>query len=124
VGIAGAHMLLYAEDPDAARAFCRDVLGFSNVDAGGGWLIFALPPAELGIHPVESSTPERGRLELWLMCQDLPSAMAELAAKGVTFTAPIEEARFGSYAPFVIPGAGTAWLYQPNHASPLAGFSD
>jgi predicted enzyme related to lactoylglutathione lyase len=122
LAIAGAHALLYAEDPEAARVFCRDVLGFSNVDAGGGWLIFALPPAELGIHPVEASTPERGQLELWLMCHDLPTEQAELEAKGVQFTGPISEASFGSYAPFAIPGAGTAWLYQPSHASPLAEF--
>jgi len=94
-----------------------------NVDAGGGWLIFALPPAELGIHPVEGGTREPGRLELWLMCQDLKSTIKELEAKGVVFIAPPSEERFGSYAPFEIPGAGTAWLYEPNHASPLAEFS-
>ena len=94
-----------------------------NVDAGGGWLIFALPPAELGIHPVEAGGRETGRLELWLMCHDLRSAMAELERRGVVFTAPIAEASFGSYAPFEIPGAGTAWLYEPAHASPLAEFS-
>ncbi len=98
------------------------MLGFANVDAGGGWLIFALPPAELGIHPVEGGDHEAGRLELWLMCHDLPRAIEELEAKGVAFSAPIAEASFGSYAPFEIPGAGTAWLYQPSHASPLADF--
>jgi hypothetical protein len=82
-------------------------------------LIFALPPAELGIHPVEGGDREPGRLELWLMCRDLPSAMAELAGRGVKFTEPISEASFGSFAPFEIPGAGTAWLYEPSHASPL-----
>jgi catechol 2,3-dioxygenase-like lactoylglutathione lyase family enzyme len=120
--IAGAHALLYAKDPDAARAFCRDVLGFSNVDAGGGWLIFGLPPAELGIHPVERDEHESGRLELWLMCRDLPATMKELKSKGVEFTGQISEESFGSYTPFEIPGAGRAWLYQPNHASPLAEF--
>ena len=122
--ISGAHGLLFAEDAEAARAFCRDVLGFENVDAGGGWLIFALPPAELGIHPVERPGHESGRLELWLMCHDLAGAMNELEAKGVEFTEPVAEESFGSYAPFEIPGAGRAWLYEPNHASPLAEFSD
>jgi hypothetical protein len=87
-------------------------------------LIFALPPAELGVHPVEGGDREPGRLELWLMCHDLPSAKKELEARGVVFTAPIVEASFGAYAPFEIPGAGTAWLYEPAHASPLAEFSD
>jgi catechol 2,3-dioxygenase-like lactoylglutathione lyase family enzyme len=122
--IAGIHGLLFAEDAEAARAFFRDVLGFDSVDAGGGWLIFALPPAELGIHPVNRSDQASGRLELWLMCHDLAVTMAELEAKGVEFTAPISEEGFGSYAPFEIPGAGQAWLYEPKHASPLPEFSD
>jgi catechol 2,3-dioxygenase-like lactoylglutathione lyase family enzyme len=121
--ISGAHGLLFADDAEATRGFFRDVLGFEYVDAGGGWLIFALPPAELGIHPVERTEHESGRVELWLMCHDLAATMKELAAKGVEFTGPVSEESFGSYAPFEIPGAGRAWLYEPNHASPLAEFS-
>ena len=121
--IAGTHMLLFADDADAARAFFRDVLGFENVDAGDGWLIFALPPAELGIHPVNRPDHESGKVELWLMCHDLESAMSDLEAKGVEFTAPPTEESFGAYAPFAIPGAGVAWLYEPKHKSPLADFS-
>jgi catechol 2,3-dioxygenase-like lactoylglutathione lyase family enzyme len=122
--IAGAHTLLYAEDPDQARAFFRDVLGLAHVDAHGGWLIFALPPAELGIHPVERSEQVSGRSELYLMCRDLSQTVAELEAKGVEFTAPVSEEGFGLLTRFRIPGAGEAWLYEPRHASPLAEFSD
>ena len=120
--IAGAHTLLYAEDVDAARAFFRDVLGFDHVDAGGGWLIFALPPAELGIHPVERPEHESARQELYLMCHDLDATVRELQAKGVEFTAPVSEEEFGRLTRFAVPGAGEAWLYEPRHASPLAEF--
>jgi catechol 2,3-dioxygenase-like lactoylglutathione lyase family enzyme len=116
-------MLLFSDDAEATRTFLRDTLGLSSVDAGDGWLIFALPPAELGIHPVGRPDDESGRLELWFMCHDLGGAMTELEAKGVEFTEPATEERFGAFAPFDIPGAGRAWLYEPRHASPLAEFS-
>jgi catechol 2,3-dioxygenase-like lactoylglutathione lyase family enzyme len=122
--IRGAHTLLFAEDADAARAFFRDVLGFENVDSGGGWLIFALPPAELGIHPVNRPDHVSGKQELWLMCHDLEDTVAELEAKGAEFTEAIQEESFGRYRRLTIPGAGDAWLYEPNHKSPLAEFSD
>jgi len=122
--IEGAHTLLYAEDADAARAFFRDVLGLANVDAGGGWLIFALPPAELGIHPVERSDHVRGRQELWFMCHDINATVAELEAKGVEFVEPVSEESFGLLTRFKVPGAGDAWLYEPKHRSPLTEFSD
>jgi catechol 2,3-dioxygenase-like lactoylglutathione lyase family enzyme len=120
--IAGAHTLLYAEDAKAARAFFRDVLGFPSVDAGGGWLIFELPPAELGIHPLERPAHVNGRTELYLMCHDLERTRAELDAKGVEFTAPVSDEGFGLLTRFKVPGAGEAWLYEPKHASPLAEF--
>lgn len=120
--IAGAHTLLYADDAEAARAFFRDVLGFPSVDAGGSWLIFALPPAELGIHPVEGPGHASGRSELYLMCHDLEETKEELEAKGVEFTAPVSEENFGLLTRFEVPGAGEAWLYEPRHASPLADF--
>lgn len=119
--IAAAHMLLFAKDAEAARAFFRDVLGFEHVDSGGGWLIFALPPTELGIHPVGRPEHVSGRLELWLMCQDLAATMSDLGARGVDF-GEVEEESFGSYAPFEIPGASRAWLYEPTHKSPLTEF--
>jgi catechol 2,3-dioxygenase-like lactoylglutathione lyase family enzyme len=83
--IAGVHALIYAEDAEAARAFFRDVLGLRSVDAGEGWLIFALPPAELGIHPGPGILPSRavGAHELFLMCHDIEQTVADLASKGV-----------------------------------------
>ncbi len=122
--IAGAHTLLFAQDAETARAFFRDVLGFENVDTGDGWLIFALPPAELGIHPVNRPDHVSGRLEFWFMCHDLASAIEELEAKGVEFTEPVTDESFGRYRRFKVPGAGDAWLYEPKHKSPLAEFSD
>ncbi|WP_194921964.1 VOC family protein, partial [Catenulispora rubra] len=77
--ITGTHAILYSADPEADRAFLRDVLEFPHVDAGGGWLIFQLPPAELGVHPAEG--PPAG--ELYLMCDDLDATLAVLAARGV-----------------------------------------
>jgi catechol 2,3-dioxygenase-like lactoylglutathione lyase family enzyme len=120
--IAGAHTLLFAEDAAAARAFFRDVLGFDNVDSGGGWLIFALPPAELGIHPVNRPDHVSGKQELWFMCHELESTAQELEAKGAEFNGPVSEESFGRYRRFRVPGAGDAWLYEPTHKSPLAEF--
>ena len=113
---------MFAEDAEAARAFLRDVLGFEHVDAGGGWLIFALPPTELGVHPVSGPDHSNGRIELWLMSHDLASTMTKLGSKGVRF-GEVEDEGFGSYAPFEIPGAGRAWLYEPRHTSPLHEFA-
>jgi catechol 2,3-dioxygenase-like lactoylglutathione lyase family enzyme len=113
--IAGAHTILFAEDADAARAFFRDVLGFPSVDAHGGWLIFALPPGELAVHPA----PESGRHELYLMCKDIEQTMDELERKGVEFVAPLTDESWGLLTRMNIPGAGDIGLYQPKHASPL-----
>jgi catechol 2,3-dioxygenase-like lactoylglutathione lyase family enzyme len=121
--IAGAHTLLYADDAEAARAFFRDVLDFPSVDAGGGWLIFALPPAELGVHPGERSAHVAGQTELYLMCHDLTRTKEQLEAKGVEFTTPVSDEGFGLLTRFRVPGAGEAWLYEPKHPSPLADFS-
>src|SRR4030088_527001 len=112
--IAGAHTIIFTEDAEAARAFFRDVLGFKSVDAGGGWLIFALPPAELGIHPTE----EEGRQELDLMCEDIEATVAELEEKGVEIARPISEERFGLVTSLRIPGGELA-LYQPKHPTAL-----
>jgi predicted enzyme related to lactoylglutathione lyase len=120
--IAGAHVLVYADDATAARAFLRDVFGWSNVDAHDGWLIFALPPAELGVHPVEPGTRESGAVELFLMCHDIEKTVGELRGKGVEFTAPIEDQGFGLVTKFRVPGAGEVGLYEPRHPSPLSGF--
>lgn len=109
--IYGAHVVLLSSDADADRAFLSDVLGFDHVDAGGGWLIFGLPPAELALHPAESAGAE-----LYLMCDDLESEMRSLAARGVTCS-QVEEARWGSVTKIRLPGGGEVGLYQPRHAS-------
>jgi catechol 2,3-dioxygenase-like lactoylglutathione lyase family enzyme len=121
--IAGAHTLIYAEDADAARAFFDDVLGLSSVDAGDGWLIFALPPGELGVHPGPGEGHEVGDHELSFMCHDIEGTVAELKEKGVEFTAPVTDESYGRITRFCVPGAGEIGLYEPRHQSPLAEFS-
>jgi len=112
--ILGAHVIVYSQDANADRAFLRDVLGFSSVDAGHGWLIFALPPAEVAVHPAE----ENNRHELYFMCDDLKAEMAALKKKGVRCS-EVQEARWGSITKIQLPGGGEAGLYQPKHPSPL-----
>jgi catechol 2,3-dioxygenase-like lactoylglutathione lyase family enzyme len=112
--IIGAHSIIYAADADRTRAFVRDVLGFSNVDAGHGWLIFKLPPGELGIHPVEPS--DSGRHELYLMCDDIEATVKDLKARGVEFEGDVINAGFGLLATLIVPGGGKLGLYQPRHA--------
>jgi catechol 2,3-dioxygenase-like lactoylglutathione lyase family enzyme len=119
--IAGTHVLIYAEDAEKARAFLRDVLGWEHVDAHDGWLIFALPPAELGVHPADPKRPS-GNHELFLMCQDVERTRAELEGKGAEFSMPIVDQGFGLVTRMRIPGAGEISLYQPKHASPLDEF--
>lgn len=115
--INAAHAVIYTKEAEAVRAFFRDVLQFPSVDAGGGWLIFALPPAELGIHPTRSHL-EDGRHVLYLMCDGIEKTMAELKTRGVEFTQPVQDAGFGLLTAFKIPG-GELFLYEPKHASPL-----
>jgi catechol 2,3-dioxygenase-like lactoylglutathione lyase family enzyme len=111
---------MYAEDPAAARSFLRDVLALPFVDAHGGWLIFKLPPAELGVHPAgdlgdPSTGAPSGHHELYLMCDDIETTVADLTAKGVEFVGPIENQGFGRLARLRIPGAGEIGLYEPRH---------
>ena len=120
--ITGAHAIIYSEDAEAARAFFRDVLELEGVDAGGGWLIFALPPAELALHP--TSPDDSGRHELYLMCDDIEGTMSDLEAKGVEFVAPASDEGFGLLTRLRIPGGGEIGLYEPRHPSPLAAFSN
>jgi catechol 2,3-dioxygenase-like lactoylglutathione lyase family enzyme len=105
----GAHVILYSRDADADRTFLRDVLGFDSTDAGGGWLIFGLPPAEAAVHPADSSSAE-----LYLMCADVHAEMERLASLGVTCS-DVEEARWGSVTMIRLPGGGDIGLYQPRH---------
>ncbi len=109
--IFGAHMIIYSQNAEADRAFLRDVLGFASVDAGHGWLIFALPPAEAAVHPAEAND----RQEFYLMCDDLRTEVARLAEKSVACSA-VEEARWGSITRIQLPGGGRIGLYQPKHA--------
>jgi predicted enzyme related to lactoylglutathione lyase len=122
--IAAGHVLIYADDAEKARAFFRDVIGWEHVDAHDGWLIFALPPAELGFHPTGGETPPSGRHELFLMCRDIEQTVAELKGKGVELTKPIEDEGFGLVTAIEVPGARQIQIYQPKHASPLAEFQD
>ena len=112
--IFGAHAIIYSKDAEADRAFFRDVLGFSSVDAGRGWLIFSLPPAELAVHPEE----ENDRHELYLMCDDLKTEIAALGARGVACS-EVQEARWGSITKIALPGGGEIGLYQPKHPTAL-----
>lgn len=112
--ITGTHAMIYNKDAEATRNFFRDVLEFDSVDTGGGWLIFALPPAELGIHPTEGD----GVHELYLMCDDIQATVQELRAKGVEFTKPIQDAGFGLMTSLRIPGGSELGIYEPKHASP------
>jgi catechol 2,3-dioxygenase-like lactoylglutathione lyase family enzyme len=109
--IFGAHVVIFSRDADADSAFLADVLGFDHVDAGGGWLIFGLPPAELAVHPSEAAGAE-----LYLMCTDLATEIRHLGDRGV-HCSEVEEARWGSVTKIRLPSGGEVGLYQPRHAS-------
>ena len=113
--INGTHAIVYADDAEQTRAFFRDVLELPYVDAHDGWLIFQLPPAELGIHPSGEPGLGGGRHELFLMCDDIEATVAELRSKGVVFTSPVEDQGFGRITTMEVPGGGELGLYQPRH---------
>jgi len=116
MAIIGAHALLYTTEPDALRAVLRDVFGFEHVDAGGGWLIFRLPPAELGVHPAEGPTYESGtRHQLTFVCDDITATVAELRAGGVEIRGEPEDEGWGITVMMVLPGGVEVMLYQPHH---------
>lgn len=112
----GIHALLYSTAPDETRAFFRDALTLGSVDAGRGWLIFALPPAELGIHPSDSAQAP----EMYLMCDDLDHTLLELAPHGVTATRETTDARWGRSTTIRIPGGVELGLYEARHPTALA----
>lgn len=112
--ISGAHMIVYSKDAEADRAFFRDILGFASVDAGHGWLIFAMPPAEAAFHPSDGNDAH----ELYLMCDDLKAEMAALSEKGV-HCSDVQEARWGSITKIRLPGGGKVGLYQPKHPTAI-----
>jgi len=117
MSIIGTHAILYTSEPDAVRAIFRDVLGFDFVDAGHDWLIFALPPAELGIHPGEGPTFDAGvRHELSFMCDDLDATVEELRARGIEIRGEPQQAGWGTTTTMALPGGLDVMLYQPRHA--------
>lgn len=131
--IIGMHALIYSADADALRAFLRDTLGFPFVDAGHGWLIFGVPAAEVGVHPVEQpatasrsaniqspdSGPDPGYCSLSLMCDEINGTVAELKSKGVRFRGEIDARRYGLVATMHLPGGGLMDLYEPRHPTAL-----
>lgn len=122
--INAAHVVIYTKDAEADRAFFRDVLGFPSVDAGHGWLIFSLPPAELAMHPTdEAARPGSevliGHHQLYLMCDDVEATARELKGKAVEFTRPVQDAGWGLLTSMKLPGGSELYLYQPKHPSPL-----
>jgi catechol 2,3-dioxygenase-like lactoylglutathione lyase family enzyme len=112
--ITGIHAIVYASDAEKARAFFRDVLELESVDAGGGWLIFKLPPAEVACHP-----GDEGRHELYLMCDDVRATLGGLRAKGVEPAGEVSDEGWGVLAHVEVPGMGRLGLYEPRHPSPL-----
>jgi catechol 2,3-dioxygenase-like lactoylglutathione lyase family enzyme len=113
--IFGAHVIVYSRDPLADRTFLREVFGFPSVDAGHGWLIFALPPAEVAVHPSEKDD----RQQLYFMCDDLRAEILALRNKGVQCS-EVQEARWGSITKVQLPGGSEIGLYQPRHPFALA----
>ena len=116
MAITGTHVLLYTSKPDELRAMLRDVFGFKHVDAGGGWLIFALPPSELGVHPDEGPTWESGtRHQFTLMCDNIAATVAELKGKGVEVIGEPKDERYGITVMLNLPGDCKVMMYEPRH---------
>jgi hypothetical protein len=113
--IIGLHAILFTDDAVATRSFLQDTLGLDSVDAGGGWLIFAGPPAEVAAHPAEG----RPHHEVYLVCDDIHATVADLEAKGAEFVEGVVEQRWGLSTTLKLPGGGELPLYEPRHPSPL-----
>jgi len=112
--ISGAHVVIYSKNAEADRAFFRDTLRFPCIDAGDGWLIFALPPAETAFHPSRVNGPH----EMYFMCKNLKREISTLARKKVRCS-PVKDAGWGLITSIRLPGGGSIGLYQPRHLSPL-----
>jgi predicted enzyme related to lactoylglutathione lyase len=120
MAITGVHALLYTSEPEAVRAIFRDVFGFKHVEAGGGWLIFALPPAELGIHPAEGQTFESSvRHQLSFMCDDIDATVTDLRSKGVEVRGKPHDEGYGITTTVVLPGGVDVVLYEPRHPTAI-----
>lgn len=112
--INGAHVILFSRDPEADRQFLRDVLGFAGVDAGEGWLILALPPAEIAVHPGD----DEPRHELYLMCDDVRSTFDALATRGVEIASDPRELSWGVLGSIRLPSGAELGIYEPRHPRP------
>jgi hypothetical protein len=113
--IIGAHSIIYSTNPDADRAFLRDVLTLPNVDVGGGWLIFGLPPAEVAVHPSDTND----RHELYLMCDDIVQFLEEMKTHGISCS-QVRDQGWGLLTSLTLPGGGKLGVYQPKHTRPTA----
>jgi predicted enzyme related to lactoylglutathione lyase len=113
--ITGLHAIVYSREAEKVRAFFRDTLGLSSADAGGGWLIFAMPPAELAVHPADGD----GRHELYLMCDDIHATLAELSDKGAELARDVADQGWGLLAAIRLPDGSELPIYEPRHPSPL-----
>ncbi len=113
--IIGAHSILYSKNPEADRAFLRDVLQFPGVDVGGGWLIFGLPPSEVAVHPSDENDVH----EFYLMCEDIGGFVAEMKARGVA-CGEVQSMGWGMLTRLTLPGGGGLGVYEPRHARPKA----
>ena len=111
----GAHSIIYSTNPDADRAFLRDVLTLPNVDLGEGWLIFGLPPAEVAVHPSSKNDVH----ELYLMCDDIEAFVEEMKTHNIVCS-PVQNQGWGLLAQMTLPGGGKLGIYQPRHARPKA----
>ena len=118
MAIVGAHVLLYTPEADALRAVLRDVFKFRSVDAGHGWLIFALPPAELGIHPAEGAGGEATQHKLSFICDDINATVRELRANGIVINGEPQDHGYGIVVTATLPGGVAVNVYEPRH--PLA----
>jgi hypothetical protein len=113
--IRGIHSMFYSSQAAELRAFLRDKLGFTGVDVGGGWLIFDAPEADLGVHPTDDHSPPSGTADVSFYCDDIETTVAELRARGVEFTRPIEDHGYGLVTFFKVPGEFEVQLYQPRY---------
>ncbi len=111
--IVGAHSIIYSKNPEADRAFLRDVLKLTNVDVGGGWLIFGLPPSEVAVHPSDKDNVH----EFYLMCDDVEAFIKEMKMRGIACS-EIHNQGWGMLTQVTLPGGGTLGVYQPRHARP------
>ena len=109
--ITGSHVIIYSRDAEADRAFFSDVLDYPHVDAGGGWLIFKLPPGEVAVHPTDGAQSQ----ELYLMCDDINATLEELKSKGVEVSRPVSDQSWGRLTALRLPGGTELGLYEPRH---------